>query len=352
MDMSSGTPGLVVTTQDLQKACMFLDQQLDSGGASSSSWITRCPSRGISIGAAVHLLDPVSEGHPVHGWRITPCCSDTMGQEMVFLCLLQRRIPNGSLGHPQAQPVQGPSAMQCPAGLAAGPSLKAKEGSRTGGITGTEVIFPACSCIPLQVLPPLSLLEALLTPGVELAQICIDPRSCLWAMLIRSAIMHTSFHFYAKNIHPTRISTAFEVLCSLGRSGRALTRIHDLVLIVSSCWALERRAFSSRTTATRANRLLCYQEADPLQSAWRTLPCCRSQRKPSSATIGGRNSLTLQGRREHHQHHNCLPLVLLGRTPQNKRAPRPSQGISKHAVKVRGKKPPLTGSVRGCRREK
>lgn len=45
-----------------------------------------------------------------------------------------------------------------------------------------------------------------------------------------------------------------------------MPRIHNLVLIISSCWALEHRAFSSRTTATRANGLLCYQEANPLQS--------------------------------------------------------------------------------------
>lgn len=56
----------------------------------------------------------------MHGYRITPCCSDTTRQEMGFLSVLKQRLPNWSLEHPQAQLVQGPSAMQCPAGLAAG----------------------------------------------------------------------------------------------------------------------------------------------------------------------------------------------------------------------------------------
>lgn len=151
--------------------------------------------------------------------------------------------------------------------------VKAKEGSRTRGMAGTGAISPARSCsrIPLQTLPPLPLLEPLLpnpllAQGVELAQTPIDPRSCFWATLTKSAIMHTSFHIYAKSIHPTHISTVFEALCSLGRSGWILPRIHNLVLIIPSCWALEHRAFSSRTTTTRANGLLCYQEANPLQS--------------------------------------------------------------------------------------
>lgn len=140
-------------------------------------------------------------------------------------------------------------------------------------MAGIGAISPACYCshISLQALPPLPLLELLLpnpllTQGVELAQIRIDPRSCFWATLTKSAIMHASFHIYAKSIHPTCISTVFEALCCLGRSGRILPRIHNLVLIISSCWALEHRAFNSRTTATRANGLLCYQEANPLQS--------------------------------------------------------------------------------------
>lgn len=66
--------------------------------------------------------------------------------------------------------------------------------------------------------------------------------------------------------------------------------------------------------------------------AWRILPCCRS--RGNSATIGGWNSLTLQGRREHHQHRNCLPLVLLGRAPQHKRASHPSQGKANYVVNV------------------
>lgn len=55
-------------------------------------------------------------------------------------------------------------------------------------------------------------------------------------------------------------------LCSLGRSGWILPRIRNLVLIISSCWALEHRAFSSSTTAMRANGWLCYQEANSFQS--------------------------------------------------------------------------------------
>lgn len=187
-------------------------------------------------------------------------------------------------------------------------------------MAGIGAISPAhyCSHISLQALPPHPLLpNPLLTRGVELAQTYINPRSCFWATLTKSAIMHTSFHIYAKSTHPTHISTVFQALCSLGRSGWILPRIHNLVLIISSCWALEHRAFSSRTTATRANGSLCYQEANPSQSS-RILPHHRSRGKPSSATIGGWNSLTLQGRREHHQHCNCLPLMLLGGHPSTK----------------------------------
>lgn len=165
--------------------------------------------------------------------------------------------------------------VQCSAqqGWQWGAHVKAKEGCRTREMAGIGATSPACYCsrISLQALPPLPLLEPLLpkpllTQGVELAQTRVDPRSCFWATLTKSAIMHTSFHIYAKSTHPTHISTVFKALCSLGRSGWILPRIHNLVLIISSCWALEHRAFSSRTTATRANGLLCYQEANPLQS--------------------------------------------------------------------------------------
>lgn len=169
--------------------------------------------------------------------------------------------------------------MQCPAGLAVGWMCESQGKQQEKGNGWGMGYFPSsyCSRISLRALPPLPspeplLPNPLLTQGVELAQTHIDPRSCFWATLTKSAIMHTSFHIYAKSIHPTCISTVFEALCSLGRSGWILPRIHNLVLIISSCWALEHRAFSSRTTATRANGLLCYQEANPLQSGEEPAP--------------------------------------------------------------------------------
>lgn len=49
-------------------------------------------------------------------------------------------------------------------------------------------------------------------PGCGAGTDPVDPRSCFWAALTKRAIMHTSFHIYAKSIHPTRISTVFEAL--------------------------------------------------------------------------------------------------------------------------------------------
>lgn len=76
-------------------------------------------------------------------------------------------------------------------------------------MAGIGAVSPAYYCrrISLQALPLLPLLEPLLpnpllTQSVELAQTRVDPGSCFWATLTKSAIMHTSFHIYAKKHQP------------------------------------------------------------------------------------------------------------------------------------------------------
>lgn len=111
---------------------------------------------------------------------------------------------------------------QCSAqqGCQQGAQEKAKEGSRTMGMAGVGAISPACYCShlsPQALTAPCPLLEPSppspqLTQGVGLARTRTDPRSCFWAALTKSAIMRTSFHIYAKSVHPTRISTVFEAL--------------------------------------------------------------------------------------------------------------------------------------------
>lgn len=109
--------------------------------------------------------------------------------------------------------------MYCPAGLAAACTKESQGRQQNKGNGWDRGYFPAMLLQPLVPAgtAPCPLLELSppnpqLTQGVELAQTCIDPRSCFWAVLTKSAIMHTSFHIYAKSIHPTRISTVFEAL--------------------------------------------------------------------------------------------------------------------------------------------
>lgn len=88
-----------------------------------------------------------------------------------------------------------------------GARVEAKEGNRTRAAIGAIDLHP-------HILPALPSLDAglpnlLLTQSVELARDRIDPRSCFWVTLTKNAIMHTSFHIYAKSIHPTHISTVF-----------------------------------------------------------------------------------------------------------------------------------------------
>lgn len=205
----------------------------------------------------------------MHGWKSHHAAVTLLSRRWSF-CLSSNRGSQTEAFYLQAQLVQGPSAVQCPAGLAAGCTCECQVRLQDKGNGWDRGYFPSTL---LQVLSSLPLLEALipnplLTQGAELAQTCINPRSCFWATVTKSVITRTSFQIYARSIHPTHIlSTVFEALCSLGWSGWILPRIHNLVLIIPSCWALEHRAFSLRTTATRANELLCYQEANPLQSA-------------------------------------------------------------------------------------
>lgn len=110
--------------------------------------------------------------------------------------------------------------MQCPAGLSAGCTRESQGRQQNNGNGWDRGYFP---CMLLQPLVPtgtdcpLSPAGAVttkpqLTQGVGLARTRTDPRSCFWAALTKSAIMHTSFHIYAKSVHPTRISTVFEAL--------------------------------------------------------------------------------------------------------------------------------------------
>lgn len=155
--------------------------------------------------------------------------------------------------------------VQCSAQQAG--SGKSGEGSRTRAVIGA--ITPAHCCMHLSCRLCMSF-----PCYIHCSQVLCLPRAWSWHGIalssdpvsgscwprVQSCTLPSTFMQKVSTPHIFPLYS--RALRSLGRSGWILPRIHNLVLIISSCWALEHRAFSSSTTAMRANGWLCYQEAN------------------------------------------------------------------------------------------